>query len=56
MTFAGLGSGLCVDVMKERGLRSPSDWPELRSYLDRGTVHVDNSAETIHHGVLTTVR
>lgn len=33
-----------------------SDWPLLRSYFDRGTVHVDNSAESIHHGVLELVR
>jgi glycosyltransferase involved in cell wall biosynthesis len=30
-----------------------SDWPLLRSYFDRGTIHVDNRAESIRQAVMT---
>ncbi|GAG20763.1 unnamed protein product, partial [marine sediment metagenome] len=33
-----------------------SDWPLLRGYFDKGTVHVDNTAESIRRGVLTMKR
>jgi hypothetical protein len=29
-----------------------SDWPLLRTYFNKGTVHVDNSSEDIQKGVL----
>jgi glycosyltransferase involved in cell wall biosynthesis len=29
-----------------------SDWPILRRYFGKGTIHVDNSAEQIHQGIL----
>lgn len=30
-----------------------SDWPLLRAYFDRGTIHVDNTAESICQAVMT---
>jgi len=29
-----------------------SDWPVLRSYFDKGTIHVDNSSQSIREGIL----
>ncbi|MFC2023131.1 hypothetical protein ACFLT5_00135 [Chloroflexota bacterium] len=32
-----------------------SDWPLLRRYFDKGTIHIDNTAESIRQAVLTIV-
>jgi hypothetical protein len=29
-----------------------SDWPFLKAYFHKGTIHVDNSVEGIHQGVV----
>jgi hypothetical protein len=33
-----------------------SDWPLLRGYFDKGTIHIDNTAESIRRAVLAMKR
>jgi len=43
--------GACEAVWLGKPLIT-SDWPVLRRYFDKGTVHVDNSVESIQQGLL----